>query len=1098
MFDKIGRFSSRFRYPILAVWLLLAVLVTWMAPKLSEVMTSDQSSFLPESEESVVAAEIAAAYFPDYSAENQAVLVIEQETGSLRDGAGLEYLAELTAWLEQELAGQSGQLLSPVEPALADRLISDDGHVAMIFVGLPGSMEDASTVSLLKAMRQRLDAAPEGLRGYVTGSVAITDDYKSSALESADRTTWITIVLVAAILLVIYRSPVSPLIPLGTIGVAYLVSRGIIAWLTRLGLTVSSITDVFMVVLLFGAGTDYCLFLVSRFRELLAEGRSGQEAARHTVDRVGETITSSAGTVIVGMLAMSFAELKLFASTGPSLAIAVVIALLAGLTLTPALLSILGRWAFWPGQARRPKEGRFWAVLGRWVTVRPWIPIVLALVLLVPLAIYGSGQRRSFDMLADLPNEISSKAGFEVLSEHFGAGEMQPLDVIITQGPNAHTPEGLSYIHTVTQRLLQIEGVADVRSLTLPAGQESSELSALLHAEEQLHLVAGMLDDLLVGVVEPSAMDLPTAAGSLDALDAYLSDLARAFPELADNADHASAVAALQALQQGLAQGQQLLVSNQLQQAAAGISEARAQLAQADGAALADLGETAGQLGQLNAYLLGLVEAHPQVAELEGYEASRAALEGLETAAAELEQLHLLPRQLSLIASELESMEQALQDNPLALMPREDGDSPAEQMGALRLYLQKVGEAFPELAATADYAQAMALLAEMESALADLDLSQAEGLLAQFQQSLPLLAESLAALAATAEETMPQATFVPQAALPGAAVPLSGLEEILLALESALAQLGTSVAENLPQAAYMPADVSPEQLQAAADVMLEATSTLQDALLALADALPEEDFFLPLALAEGLGESGDDLRMLVQTYTASEGEAIRLQVVLADEPFSEEAMDTVSRLRAQVQQSSRGYVSGGTATYLDMRQVMERDTWRVMALVLAGILLVLVLLLRSLVAPIYMIATILLSYGATLGITRLVFDGIYHEGLNWFVPFLIFVVLVALGMDYNIFLMGRVKEEVAGNGTRAGIERAVQRTGGIITSAGIIMAGTFAAMMSSSLLGLVQLAFAITVGMLLDTFVIRTTLVPAFAALLDRWNWWPGKAPQRQ
>jgi RND superfamily putative drug exporter len=142
-----------------------------------------------------------------------------------------------------------------------------------------------------------------------------------------------------------------------------------------------------------------------------------------------------------------------------------------------------------------------------------------------------------------------------------------------------------------------------------------------------------------------------------------------------------------------------------------------------------------------------------------------------------------------------------------------------------------------------------------------------------------------------------------------------------------------------------------------------------------------------------------------------------------------------------------------------------------------------------------MMATILLSYGATLGVTRLVFGGILGEGLAWFVPFLIFVVLVALGMDYNIFLMGRVKEEAA-HGTRAGIERAVERTGGIITSAGIIMAGTFAAMMVSSLLGLVQIAFAVAVGILLDTFIIRTTLMPAIAMLLGRWNWWPGKGPE--
>jgi len=127
-----------------------------------------------------------------------------------------------------------------------------------------------------------------------------------------------------------------------------------------------------------------------------------------------------------------------------------------------------------------------------------------------------------------------------------------------------------------------------------------------------------------------------------------------------------------------------------------------------------------------------------------------------------------------------------------------------------------------------------------------------------------------------------------------------------------------------------------------------------------------------------------------------------------------------------------------------------------------------------------------------MGIMRLVFEVVLGREIAWFVPFFMFVLLLALGMDYNIFLMGRVREEVAVHGTKKGVRLAVLHTGGIITSAGIIMAGTFAAMMSSSILGLVQLSFAVTVGVLQDTFITRTILVPSIFVLLDRWNWWPG------
>ena len=179
---------------------------------------------------------------------------------------------------------------------------------------------------------------------------------------------------------------------------------------------------------------------------------------------------------------------------------------------------------------------------------------------------------------------------------------------------------------------------------------------------------------------------------------------------------------------------------------------------------------------------------------------------------------------------------------------------------------------------------------------------------------------------------------------------------------------------------------------------------------------------------------------------------------------------------------------------LDLQDASNRDMNRAMIYVLGGIFVVLVLLLRALVSPIYLILTILLSYGATLGVVRLLFvDILGAAGIVWWVPMFMFVMLVALGMDYNIFLIGRVKEEVVANGTRAGTRLALARTGGIITSAGIIMAGTFASMLSASLLGLLQIGFAVAFGVLLDTFVVRTTLVPAIIVLLGRWSWWPSR-----
>ncbi|MBN1657263.1 MAG: MMPL family transporter [Anaerolineae bacterium] len=1241
MFETIGKFSARFRYPIIVAWGVLLVVVTLLAPNMADVVTTDQSSYLPADEPSVVAARVAGETFPDQASPSQAVLVIESDNGSVRDPAAMAYLEDLTEWVKELPREVVGTTLSPVDPNLADRLISEDGQAAMVFVALHTSLEDQKTLDMLDQMQARLDAAPDGLAGYVTGSVAIMDEYKSGALESADSTTVITIALVITILLIIYRSPVSPIIPLVTIGAAFLISRGLVAWLGTFGLSISSLTEVFMVVLLFGAGTDYCLFLVSRFREYMADDLPGPEAARHTVGRVGETITSSAGTVIVGMVAMSFAEMGLFANTGPALAIGVAVALLAGLTLTPALLAVLGKWAFWPGGARHAVHGAFWGRLARWITSRPWVPLALALLILVPLAIYGQGMPRNFDLLSDLPDDAPSKVGFQVLSKHFGAGEMQPLDLIVTDMPAARSPEGLAYVEALTDRLLNMEGVADVRSLTLPAGRLSPELGESLRVETQLTTMVEMIDELRAGMGDLSALadlDLDETADGLDLLRAYLNDLAATFPDLEAEANYRAAQGALDSLGEALEEGKRmLLVSSQLDEMTAGLSsatirpaeesattpaaldEAREQfellrtylsglaadqpaaagldgydealtaldrldatldevnrtllvstqldlLAQEvegmatalqDPAALDQLaaaGDRAGAtldqeqaLAMLDAYLGELVAAYPDLAEHSSFEAVAEHLAAVEMMAAELSQARLVSVQLGRIASEMDATAAAIDENPYAVLPQPGEPSAGQQMSVLNTYLEELGSEYPLLAATEEYRTAISVTVAVSNSLETIDLTQLKQLIPRTQASLAVLSAAFAGMSAIAADTLPEAVFVPEdlpaemggltpdlgplvaeveavgqafatlaefarqempeatfvpesdlSAMGDVPDPRAGLASALDDLGDAFDRLATAAAVEMPAATYLPSGdlVAGEAAGEATAAVLAEVDGLQAALGALADDFSQrsDGYLVPEALA---AEAGEDLGPLLDTYTTPDGKVARLQIVLDSDPFSVEAMDTVTHLRSEVSQASVGYISGTTATNLDLRDVMDRDFYRVMLLVIGGILIVLIVLLRSFVAPVYMMATILLSYGATLGITRLVFDGILNEGLTWFVPFLIFVVLVALGMDYNIFLMGRVKEEVAIHDTRTGIERAVERTGGIITSAGIIMAGTFAAMMSSSLLGLLQTAFAITVGMLLDTFIIRTTLVPAIATFLGRWNWWPGKEPGR-
>ncbi len=222
---------------------------------------------------------------------------------------------------------------------------------------------------------------------------------------------------------------------------------------------------------------------------------------------------------------------------------------------------------------------------------------------------------------------------------------------------------------------------------------------------------------------------------------------------------------------------------------------------------------------------------------------------------------------------------------------------------------------------------------------------------------------------------------------------------------------------------------------------------------------------------------------------------VLLQGTLKDAPDSEAAADTVRELRAELEDAVPGTLVGGvTATSVDTDQASIHDRNLIIPVILVVIMLILMLLLRSILAPVLLILTTVLSFGAALGVAALMFNGVFNfPGADPAVPLYGFVFLVALGIDYNIFLMTRVREEALQHGTREGILRGLMITGGVITSAGLVLAATFAALSVIPILFLVQIAFIVAFGVLLDTFVVRSLLVPALVHDVGRAAWWPSK-----
>ncbi|UJA20361.1 MMPL family transporter [Thermoleophilia bacterium SCSIO 60948] len=282
-------------------------------------------------------------------------------------------------------------------------------------------------------------------------------------------------------------------------------------------------------------------------------------------------------------------------------------------------------------------------------------------------------------------------------------------------------------------------------------------------------------------------------------------------------------------------------------------------------------------------------------------------------------------------------------------------------------------------------------------------------------------------------------------------------------------EVETVEAQELTAAAFPPGQSAPTQIVAPADADLRAIA-------AAASEVPGVEAVSPRPV------DGDESQVV-------------LNATLSDDPYSTEAYDVIGPLRDAVRSvEPEALVGGPTATEYDLREASARDTRLLIPIALAIVLLILIGLLRSIVAPLLLIATVVLSFAAAIGVSTIVFDVVFgFPGADPSLPLFGFIFLVALGVDYNIFLMTRVREETLVHGSREGTLRGLAVTGSVITAAGVVLAGTFAVLAVLPLVFLTEIGFIVAFGVLLDTFLVRSVLVPALVLKIGPKIWWPSK-----
>ncbi|WZO98965.1 MMPL family transporter [Isosphaeraceae bacterium EP7] len=466
---------------VVSAWVVLALGVGLTSPNLTRLAAEGQAKLMAGDAESVRAAKIVDETWPAQSFDSLAALVIGRPGG----------LTEADRDFARKLAGRFDvkprpapilRVLGPgSEPELAERLVSRDGTMQLLAVTLATSLvapASHETVAWLEA-QSRAMPAPEGLALRWTGDAVIGRDYMAGVQASLDRAALATVVLLMGVLLVVYRSCWLALIPLATIGLSLLLTRGILAWLVVAGWEVSPLVELFLVAVLFGCGTDFCLFVSWRYADHWTPSNPAG-AMRLTLRRGSLALLTSAGTVIIGQLLMGTTRFKLFSRTGPSVALGLMLTLAATLTLTPALLVLLAqkRPASFKGLIAAPSG--FWHAFGRRAMARPGRNWALTLAFMLPLAAYGFMTHITYDMLAELPSGTRSVEVLKRVDEAFGPGLTAPLTVVLESVGDLRSSEGLALIDDVSRFLARQKQIAEVRSATQPLGRGEQLASARL------------------------------------------------------------------------------------------------------------------------------------------------------------------------------------------------------------------------------------------------------------------------------------------------------------------------------------------------------------------------------------------------------------------------------------------------------------------------------------------------------------------------------------------------------------------------------------------------------------------------------------------
>ena len=547
MFSRLGHAISRYWLLVLLAWAAVVILASLAAPSLDSVAETGEFSFMPADSPSRLAEELLVEAFPKDILASSVVIVARRTSSEeglseadwqfvddgedrAENGPNRDLVDHVLSIAREEGGLAESGTDSSAKPrsiiadvkTYRDRTIgsllkSEDGQATLVLIGLTTEFMDARNSPTIHAIEERLASRPfrlqlpPGLDLSLSGAAVVGRDMITAQRRSAQATESLTVILVVTLLVMIYRAPLLALIPLTTVVVSVKLAMSllILGSLQNWVVLFSGIES-YVTVLLYGAGVDYCLFLIARYKEELDDGASFEEACINCVGKVGAAIAASAGTVICGIGMMAFAEFGKFHEAGIAIAFGLSVVLAASLTFTPALLRLTGKWAFWPRLRRERLSNEagwlsasswtsqlmnsvrlidFWSFIGNQLLKQPGRIWMLAVVCMLPFSVVGVMffSHLSYGLLSDLPSSAPSVHGTEAVSDHFPAGAAGPVTVLLSN-PNVNfslvnAGGGFEAVRELSRALYERREdlqLADVRSVVYPfgGGEDVDELGS--------------------------------------------------------------------------------------------------------------------------------------------------------------------------------------------------------------------------------------------------------------------------------------------------------------------------------------------------------------------------------------------------------------------------------------------------------------------------------------------------------------------------------------------------------------------------------------------------------------------------------------------